>query len=233
MKTSAKGLALIKQFEGCSLLAYRCPAGALTIGYGHTSSGSPMVVDGMMITQSEADALLKHDLKRFEDEINQLVTAPLAQNQFDALVCWSYNTGALKTSTLLKRINAQELDRVPAELMKWTKAGGKELTGLVRRRRAEAELWRGLDAAAPVNAQARATPDRPKPTKAIFASKEANTALAAGGISAITAASDFADNAQTLSDALKNPTFVVLLAVCAAAAAIWYWRRERLKEEGA
>lgn len=232
MKTSTAGLDLIKHFEGSRLEAYRCSAGRWTIGYGHTSEAGPPAVDpGMRITQAEADEILRQDVKRFEREIARLVTVPLAQHQFDALVCWSFNTGSLARSTLLKRLNRGEYERVPAEIMKWTRAGGQELPGLVRRRRAETQLWRGNDAPDHPT-QSRVTPDKPEPSKTILESKEANTALAAGGISAVTAVADIADKAQSVSDALRNPTFVALVFVCIAAAAIWYWRNERLKEEG-
>ena len=88
--------------------------------------------------------------------------------------------GALKASTLLKRVNAGALDAVPAELMKWTKAKGTELPGLVRRRRVEAALWRGLPAATDKR-EARTAPDLPLPPKPITLSKEANPAILAGG----------------------------------------------------
>jgi GH24 family phage-related lysozyme (muramidase) len=147
MKTSDAGLKLIMQFEGLRLKAYRCPAGVWTIGYGHTSAaGVPDVRDGMRISAQEAEAILKKDLAGFEAAVAGLVKKELTQAQFDVLVSFAYNcgVGALKGSTLLKRVNAGAFDAVSAELMKWTKAKGKELPGLVRRRRAEAALWRGL-----------------------------------------------------------------------------------------
>jgi lysozyme len=151
MITSDKGRALIKAHEGKRLVAYRCPAGVWTIGYGHTSAaGAPEVKPGMRISQIEADAILARDLEAFEKGVRSLVKGPLTQGQFDALVSFTFNVGlgALKRSTLLKRLNAGQHKAVPAELMKWTRAGGRELPGLVRRRRDEAELWRSLDPAA-------------------------------------------------------------------------------------
>lgn len=138
LKTGPKGLALIKEFESCELKAYRCPAGILTIGYG--STGAHVKV-GMVITVPEAEALLKKDLARFEKRVNDLVKVPLSQEQFDALVSFDFNTGALHKSTLLKRLNAGEYAAVPAELNKWVKSKGKTLRGLVRRRAAEGQLW--------------------------------------------------------------------------------------------
>ena len=139
MRMSDAGIALIKEFEGCRLTAYKCPAGVWTIGYGHTSAaGSPEVTPGMTITQQEAEDILRRDLVKYENGVIKLVNVDLTQGQFDALVDFAYNAGvgALGKSTLLKKVNAEDFDAVPTELMKWTKAGGRELAGLVRRRRA-------------------------------------------------------------------------------------------------
>jgi lysozyme len=147
MKTSARGLTVIKEFEGKRLEAYLCPAGEWTIGYGHTSAaGTPKVMPEMRITDAEAYAILQRDVVAFEMAVSRLVKKPLNQGQFDALVSFIYNVGAgaFEKSTLLKRINAGRFDDVPAQLMRWTKGGGRELPGLVRRRRAEAALWRSL-----------------------------------------------------------------------------------------
>ena len=242
MRTSRAGIDLIKEFEGLRLEAYRCPAGLWTIGYGHTTAaGAPVVKPGMTITAAEAERILARDLASYEAGVTRLVKVDISQGQFDALVSFAYNcgSGALERSTLLKRVNACRFSDVPAELMKWTKSGGRELPGLVRRRRAEAKLWRGLDdtAAASVE-EGRASPDLPTPSKTMMQSKEGNAALVAGGLSAVTLAKEVADSAQTASDAITtimglNPVLIVLAVVCVAAAAIWYWRKERLEEEGA
>lgn len=242
MKTSRAGIDLIKEFEGLRLEAYLCPADVWTIGYGHTSSaGEPFVTRGMKITAAEAERILARDLRVYEAGVLRLVKVEITQNQFDALVSFAYNcgVGALAKSTLLKRLNAGRADAVPAELMKWTKSGGRELPGLVRRRRAEAQLWRGLDEtrAAPIE-EARAAPDMPKPSKTMMQSREGNAALVAGGLSAVTLAKEIADGAQTASDAITTilglePILIVLAVVCIAAAAIWVWRKQRLDEEGA
>jgi lysozyme len=143
---SRQGLDLVKHFEGVYLKAYKCPAGVWTIGYGHTGlkHQDGTVKQGRTITQAEADALLAHDMGKFEDRVNRLVTVPLSQNEFDALVSFDFNTGALAKSTLLRRLNAGAYDEVPDQLMRWTRASGKVLAGLVRRRKAEADLWRGI-----------------------------------------------------------------------------------------
>lgn len=139
MKTSKNGLDLIKQFEGCRLKAYRCPAGVLTIGYGHTQG----VYDGQIITNSQANDYLRSDIDKFEKSVNDLVKVNVTQNMFDALVSFTYNlgAGALKTSTLLKYLNCEEYEKASLEFAKWNKAGGKVLSGLVKRRSLEKKLF--------------------------------------------------------------------------------------------
>ena len=139
METSKNGLDLIKHFEGCKLEAYKCPANVWTIGYGHTKG----VYEGQKITQEEADQMLLDELVEYEGYVNNLVTVGLNQNQFDAMVSWVYNLGGgnLKASTLLKVLNAGDYAGVPAQMLRWNKAGGKVLEGLTRRRQAEADLW--------------------------------------------------------------------------------------------
>jgi len=134
------GLDLVKSFEGLKLTAYRCPAGILTIGYGSTG---PHVTAGKVITEAQADDLLQDDLNRFEKAVTRLVTVPLTQNQYDALVSFAFNVGisALERSTLLKRVNAKLFDQAKAEFAKWNRAGGRPLAGLTRRRAAEAALF--------------------------------------------------------------------------------------------
>lgn len=141
MKLSTNGLQLIKKFEGCKLKAYKCPAGIWTIGYGSTG---PHVEEGKVITQQVADNLLFEDVERFERQIDSL-KLPLKQNQFDALVSFSFNLGfgSLLKSTLLKKIKAGDFKQAKLEFLKWNKAGGKELAGLTKRREAESKLFAG------------------------------------------------------------------------------------------
>jgi lysozyme len=141
VKTSDKGINLIKNFEGCRFKAYKCPAGVWTIGYGHTNN----VRQDDVITQQEADELLKRDLVRFEDAVNSLVKVPLNQNQFDALVSFCYNVGygdkGFGGSTMLKLINAKDFKGAAEQFARWNKAGATVLAGLVKRRKAEADLF--------------------------------------------------------------------------------------------
>ena len=140
-KIGKAGLDLIKSFEGWRDTAYICPAGVLTIGYGSTG---PHVKAGMKITPERGEDLLREDLDRFEKAVTRLVTVPLRQNQYDALVSFAFNVGisALERSTLLKRVNARLFDQAAAEFAKWNRAGGRPLAGLTRRRAAEAALFR-------------------------------------------------------------------------------------------
>lgn len=139
MKTSSNGINLIKEFEGCKLSSYKCPAGVWTIGYGHTKN----VKQGMKITNEHATNLLKDDLKTYEGYVNKYVKVKLNQNQFDALVSFTFNCGggALKSSTLLKKINKGDYTGAANELLRWNKASGKILAGLTRRRQAEKALF--------------------------------------------------------------------------------------------
>ena len=139
MKISQEGLSLIKKFEGCKLKAYKCSAGVWTIGYGHTEG----VKEGDTCTQEEAEKLLRGDLFKFEEYVEDNVIVELDQSQFDALVAWTFNLGPgnLRESTMLKKLNNQEYKSVPFEMRRWNKAGGKTLDGLIRRREAESLLF--------------------------------------------------------------------------------------------
>lgn len=139
MKTGVSGVLLIKSFEALKLNAYLCPARVWTIGYGHTKTAKA----GMRITPEWALDLLRDDLQDAENAVNQSVKVKLTQNQFDALVSFVFNVGggAFRKSTLLKLLNKGQYDAVPAQLMRWNRAGGKALPGLTRRRVEEAALW--------------------------------------------------------------------------------------------
>lgn len=144
MKLSKVGIDLIKSFEGCYLKAYKCPAGVWTIGWGTTEPIDGVKPhEGMVITQQQADELLIKNLKGYENAVNKYVTYSINQNQFDALVSFAYNcgNGALKTSTLLKKLNAGDVQGAANEFPRWNKANGKVLNGLTRRREAERKLF--------------------------------------------------------------------------------------------
>ncbi len=144
MQTSDKGIALIKEFEGCKLTAYQDSVGVWTIGYGWTQpvDGKPIRA-GMTINQETAERLLKTGLVSYESDVSRLVKVGLSQGQFDALVSFTYNIGArsLSTSTLLRKLNAGDYAGAADEFLRWNKAGGKVLNGLTRRREAERALF--------------------------------------------------------------------------------------------
>lgn len=139
MRISQKGVDLVKSFEGLRLKAYLCPANVLTIGYGSTG---PHVKEGMVITERDAEDLLRSDLRRFEDGVSRLAPK-CTQGQFDAMTSFAFNlgVGALKQSTLLKKHNAGDHAGAAEEFKRWVKAGGVTLKGLVRRRAAEKQLY--------------------------------------------------------------------------------------------
>ncbi|MCL1980227.1 MAG: lysozyme [Proteobacteria bacterium] len=155
---------LIKSFEGivdgdpstANFDPYLCPAGYWTIGWGHVvtdpqgkmlkgadNKAAARAVYPKGITRAEAEALLADDVNRFAAGVERLVKVPLCDTRFCALVSFAYNVGlgALETSTLLQLLNKGAMDQVPDQFMRWTKADGKELAGLKRRREAEARLW--------------------------------------------------------------------------------------------
>lgn len=137
--TSQAGVNLIKSFEGLRLTAYQDSAGVWTIGYGHTSG----VYSGMKITEAKAEEYLKSDLKSAEKTVNNKVTYAINQNQFDALVSFTFNVGGgnFGSSTLLKKLNQGDINGAADEFGKWIKADGKVLDGLVKRRAAEKEMF--------------------------------------------------------------------------------------------
>ena len=140
MNISQKGIDLIKNFEGCRLTAYRCPANILTIGYGHTGSD---VITGQKITQEQAEKLLKTDLLVHCNNVSRMVKVPLTQNQFDALVSFEFNVGYgnFASSTMLKLLNQKKYREAAAQFDRWVYANRKVLAGLVKRRAAEKALF--------------------------------------------------------------------------------------------
>ena len=185
MKLSARGLALLKQWEGFRADAYRDQAGVWTIGWGHTKGVRP----GDRVTREQAEAYLRADLIWAEAAVRDAVKPDLLQAQYDALVLFVLNIGEteFKKSTLLRRVNAGRLDDVPEQLARWNKVtidGKKAVSrGLVNRRAAEAALWAEagkdhLDIAAEGEAP---TPRAAAPDlKPLGRSKEINGSIAGG-----------------------------------------------------
>jgi lysozyme len=135
----ARGIELIKEFEGVRLKAYLDSVGVPTIGYGHTKD----VQMGDTCTEEEADAWLREDIADAENCVNSAVSAALTQNEFDALCCFVFNVGCgnFRKSTLLRKLLDGDMDGAALEFRRWDKAGGQVLAGLTRRRYAEAKLF--------------------------------------------------------------------------------------------
>lgn len=243
MEMSAGGKkALLQAFEGCKLKAYKCPAGIWTIGYGHTSAaGNPEVEDDLVITQAEADTVLSNDLHKFETGVESLLKVSVEQHQFDVLVDFAYNAGLgnLKNSGILRQTNASAFDKVPDELMKWTKGGGKVLPGLVRRCQARVSWWNTGANDLEQTEKSRTSPDDVSAPKGMAKSKQGNAAIvttALGGLGAVKAA---AEQAQDASDTftqvqglLSNTHFDIMICVVLLGAAIWYWRNQHMQDTG-
>lgn len=139
MKASKKAIELIKEFEGCELVAYLCPAQVVTIGYGHTKTAKL----GKVITQERADELLLKDVEVVERYLAK-VAHKLSQNQYDALISFGFNIGtrSLRASTLMKMVKENPDNyRIGREFLRWVHVKGVESSGLKRRRKAELFLY--------------------------------------------------------------------------------------------
>lgn len=144
MKIGKEGLDLIKSFEGCLLTAYLDIVGVPTIGYGCTEGVTKEDVQNKRtITKEEAEQMMMDELVQFEEGVTKYVTSKLSQNQFDALVSFSYNLGlaALHGSTLLKLLNSGDVSGAADQFPKWNHAGGNVVAGLTKRRLAEQALF--------------------------------------------------------------------------------------------
>lgn len=135
MKTSQKGIDLIKRFEGCRLSAYKCPAGVWTIGYGHTEG----VTGGQKISQAQADAMLRADLEKYEKKVAKYDGVyHWTQPEFDAMVSFAFNLGSIDKLTAS---GTRSKKTIAEKMLLYNKAAGKELEGLTKRRKAEQELF--------------------------------------------------------------------------------------------
>ena len=153
---SPKGLELLKEWEGYRKHIYNDAAGLPTIGVGHLltrdelRSGKILIGDEYVrysagLSDQQVLDLLHGDVQKFEDTVNNYVQVPLNQDQFDALVSFAFNVGggAFRNSTLLKVLNSGNYDGVPDQFMRWSYSGGRQLPGLLSRRRHEISLWNG------------------------------------------------------------------------------------------
>ena len=138
---NAEGLRLVKTYEGLYLKSYQDAVGVWTIGYGCTEGIGP----GMTITKQEAEDMLRRELSKFEAAVAKFVSVEINDDQYSALVAFSYNVGAyaLKKSTMLRKLNGGDYAGASNEFPRWDKAGGRSLLGLSRRRRSERALFLG------------------------------------------------------------------------------------------
>lgn len=146
IKASGKCMDIIKHFEGFRSEPYLCPAGIATIGYGTTRypNGAKVTLNDRHISEAEAESFLQNDVKTFELSVYAYCVDTITQNQFDALVdfCYNLGAGALKGSTLLRKININPADNlIREEFNKWVYSGNEVLPGLIERRAAEAQLY--------------------------------------------------------------------------------------------
>jgi lysozyme len=146
MKLDENGYKIIQGFEGLSLVPYLCKSKVATIGYGNTyyPSGIKVTMQDNPISLATAKWMLKQTADKFAEDVDKLVKSKLTQNQFNALVSFTFNVGisALSKSTLLKKVNTNPLDiTITNEFLKWNKAGGRVLNGLTKRRTIEAKIY--------------------------------------------------------------------------------------------
>lgn len=216
MHINEEGLALIGRWEGLRLEAYRDLGQVWTIGFGHTATAR----EGMVITEAEAERLLRQDLAIFEAAVNNAVKVPLTDNQFAALVSWTYNVGeaAMRRSTLIKRLNNGEFNAVPGELAKWNRVNGKAIPGLANRRAAEGGLWARGAHVASGNVQ----PDNPH---TITTSNTSKTAI---GVGAAGVVSTLAQNSDALGALGHLGPVVGVTLILTAAVLFILWRRGQL-----
>ena len=143
-KINQAGLDIIKHFEGFEPMAYLDPIGIPTIGYGHIAGVTHQDVQNQRtVNEAEAEQLLREDIAVAESAVERLISVAMNDNQFSALVSFTFNLGEgnLKSSTLRRRLNRGEYDAIPYEMCRWVKAAGRTLPGLVRRRIAEGGLF--------------------------------------------------------------------------------------------
>ena len=140
MSMSYSGLQMMMKAEGLRLEAYRCPANVLTIGYGHTGAD---VVEGMLINEAQAEALLKKDIEFAERGVREYAAVPLTQGQFNSLVDFAFNcgVGAMRGSTMLRRLNSKDYAGAADALLLWNQAGGRVMAGLTKRRQEEKAMF--------------------------------------------------------------------------------------------
>ena len=232
MKTSARGIKLITDFEGFRDRAYLCPADVPTIGYGFTEN----VKLGDKMTRAQADHRLQNELRKYEAGVIE-AAGRCTQNQFDALVCFAWNVGisGMKGSSVIKAHRRGDFDAAARAFALWNRAGGKVVSGLTRRRAAEAALY--LEPM-PDDVSDGAAPDMPQAVDAerpMSASRIAQAGGATAAVSALSVAAQVSQLVQEIKESLGDwlPYMVLGLAVAGVGFGIWtVWERFMQRKEG-
>ncbi len=225
MRTSSRGIDLIKEFEGFRAEAYRDPVGIWTIGYGFTRGVEP----GDRMTQRQADERLQAELAAYEDGVERATEGKVTQAQFDALVSFAWNVGikGMAGSSVIKAHKRGDHQAAARAFALWNKAGGKVWPGLTRRRAAEAALYLSD---APADMPQVVEPERP-----ITASTINRAGVAAGGTAAIATVAEAArtvSDIKSSADSLGDWLLPVLLVVVAALCGYIVWERVKVRREG-
>lgn len=257
---SSIGLAIVKAFESCLkpvagkkgfFTTYICPAGVLTIAWGHTNDHGRRFKAGEQWSQSECDKALADDMDTFEKSVAQILgdaASRLNQNQQDALVSFSYNIGPLTRSSIPAKIEAGQLDQVPVVMARWNKGGGKVLAGLTRRRQAEGQLFAGdvngalktagVDSVLlmpPPNADPMPQRvDTPKPPASVVAkeTKKETAAVAAGAASGTASVSgSVAPEQHPYTGAIQVAGIALGIALLAAGAFLFVRKYRKVAED--
>lgn len=208
---------LIKEYEGLRLKAYRCSAGVLTIGWGHTSAaGEPVVKPGMSISKAEAERIFDRDIEKFAAGIEKLIKVEVNENQFGAMVSLAFNigVGAFSKSSVLRFVNQSRFDDAADAFLLWNKVGKKAVAGLTRRRAAEAALFKTEDE--DEGDEDVRLPDAPVGKKMTLSTT--NIAAAATGAAGVTAAAkEVVENTSSIFS-MDNMLIFILIAVIVAGA---------------
>lgn len=234
MQVNDTGIAIIKAFEGCEkpmkgrlgyFTPYYCPAGVLTVGYGHTNLGNipPKVTAGTAWSYADCEKALRNDMRKFEQHVSRLGPEITDPNQYAAIVSWALNTGGPASSSVWKYARAGNVAETRVRLSRWNKGGGRILSGLVRRREAEADLFAGkVDEALRTAGVARGKAkmpqgvDVPKPPAAEIAkaAKRETTGAVAGTAAAGATASASENVGRSLAEWTLIGAGIAIAIVC-------------------
>lgn len=232
MRTSARGIALIKEFEGFRAKAYQDAVGVWTIGYGFTRGVKP----GDTITREQAETRLRDELGVYERGVIQATHGRATQAQFDALVSFAFNVGVagMSKSTVIKRHNEGNYQAAARAFGLWNKAGGRVLNGLTRRRAAESALYLTPE---PVHEEEPVSDmtHEVEPERPMAASQINRAGVMAGGAAAVATATEVAQQVGTVksaADMLGSWLVPVLLLAVAGLCAYIVWERVKQRKEG-